>query len=83
MSQIEDIMARAMGSSKAWPAVFRAGSAGELASAAIAGLEAAGFVIVPREPTYDMVMDGYQEIEDPSPHNLETAYLAMIGARSK
>jgi len=53
------------------------------ASGFLAALKAAGFVVVPLEPTYDMVMDGHQEIEDPSPHNLEAAWLRMLNARPK
>ena len=85
MSRIEDIMARAMGASKAWPAVFRAGSAGELASAAIAGLEAAGFVIVPKEATDDMTIAGgeAQSTSIGSWGEPGVAYRAMIGARPK
>jgi hypothetical protein len=47
MSDPTEIAARAMQTSKAWPVVFQAGSAGVLARAAVEAIEAAGFVIVP------------------------------------
>jgi hypothetical protein len=50
----------------------------ELSVAILAALGRAGYAVVPKVATYDMVMDGFQHVEDPSPHNLEAAWLAMI-----
>lgn len=71
MSQIEDIIAKAMSASKAWPVVFEAGSAAELARAAVAALDAAGFVVVPKEPTEEMLRAGMQANQFVNDHNGE------------
>lgn len=49
MDEIEAIIAKAMSASKAWPVVFEAGTAAELARAAVVALKTAGFVVVPSE----------------------------------
>ena len=51
MTNIVETIARAMQESAAWPAVFGAGSAETLARASVTALEAAGYAIVPIEPT--------------------------------
>ena len=53
MNEMVERVARAMQSSKAWPVVFQAGSAQELARAAIAAM---------REPTEVMVTAGAKAI---------------------
>lgn len=55
MTNIVETIARAMQESAAWPAVFGAGSAETLARASVTALEAAGYVVVPIEPTEAML----------------------------
>lgn len=55
---IEEIIARAMSGSKAWPAVFASGSAAELSRASLDALDAAGYVVMPKEPTDAMIEAG-------------------------
>lgn len=87
MDEIEDIIAKAMSASKAWPVVFEAGSAAELARAAVAALDAAGFVIAPKEASLAMQNAGWHEVDKQgfSTEDTEVApiYRAMIGARLK
>lgn len=52
---IIDAMARGMRSSKAWPVVFSAGAADELARAALQEIECIGYAVVPVVPTDAMV----------------------------
>ena len=52
---VVEIMVRGMSASKAWPAVFAAGSAYDLAQASVAALAAAGYAIVPKEPSEKML----------------------------
>lgn len=56
MRDVAAIVTTAMRESRAWPAVFETGSAQELWRAAHEALTAAGFVIVPREPTPEMMV---------------------------
>lgn len=68
-SQIETIIAKAMTASKAWPAPFEAGSAAEMTRAVLADLDAAGFVVVPKVPTEEMLKSGADaplDADDPS-----------------
>jgi hypothetical protein len=90
MTQIEDIIAKAMCASKAWPAVFEAGSAAELATAAIAALAEAGFVVVPRELSEDSMRAAVGKALSVSlsggyrwPDYMRDLYGVMIGARPK
>lgn len=79
---VEEIIARAMQESKAWPAVYNAGSALTLARAAVAALDAASFVIVPKEPTAEMTEAGWPMAFDKNgPENVNAVYRAMIKSR--
>lgn len=97
VNRIETIIAKAMSASKAWPAVFEAGSAAELARAVLADLDMAGFAVVPKEPTEEMLDDAIDEagwqvapyIDDAEEINalgkyaMASTYRTMLAARPK
>ncbi len=58
MPDITAIVTMAMRESRAWPAVLETGTAQELWRAAHEALTAAGFVIVPHQPTPEMIIAG-------------------------
>ena len=69
MSDIAELLARGMSNSKAWPVVFEAGSATTLARAAMAALDTAGYVIVPKIETDDMCEAGLEALRDNLGHS--------------
>jgi len=78
---IIDAMARGMRSSKAWPVVFGAGAADELALAALQEIECMGYAVVPIVPTDAMidapkVFSHFQSTDD----MCRAIYHAMVSA---
>lgn len=55
MRDVDRLVIAAMRESRAWPAVFGFCAAHELWRAAYAALTTAGFVVVPHEPTPEMI----------------------------
>lgn len=75
MSETIERMAKAMQNSKAWPAVFQAGTARELARVSLEAI---------REATVEMKEAGFQHTGDPCwPENVGEAWTAMVNEALK